>query len=127
MNLTPANPDDQILGLPIDNASPQQSFPLSVKKMRPPHRVAHPPCSCICPNQAIEGLFGTLGFGKAYALGSSGRTGSLVLFCNNNINIEILGYSEYDIDAKVSTAGEDDWRLTSMERHRPMQGTRPRI
>jgi hypothetical protein len=33
------------------------------------------------------------------------------LFWKNDINIEVLGYIEYHIDAKVSIGGDIDWRL----------------
>jgi hypothetical protein len=58
------------------------------------------------------GLESTLGFDDAFAVSSSGRSGGLGIFWNNEIKIEILPYSQYHIDAFVTEVGGDPWRLT---------------
>lgn len=41
----------------------------------------------------VEGLKGTLGFDNAFAISSSGRSGGIGMFWNNEIKVEILPYS----------------------------------
>jgi hypothetical protein len=60
----------------------------------------------------VESLARSLGFDRSYAVSSSGRSGGLGLFWNNGINIEILPYSQYHIDAIVSSPTMEPWRLT---------------
>lgn len=48
----------------------------------------------------------SFGFSNSFAVGSSGRSGGLV------IKLEILGYSKYHIDASVGELGPAPWRLT---------------
>lgn len=60
----------------------------------------------------LEGLESTLGFDDAFAVSSSGRSGGLGIFWNNEIKIKILPYSQYHIDAIVTEVGGDPWRLT---------------
>lgn len=60
----------------------------------------------------VKSLSGTLGYDNSYAVGSSGRSGGLGLFWNNSIKLEVLGYSQYHIDAKVSIRDNEEWRLT---------------
>jgi hypothetical protein len=42
---------------------------------------------------------------KSFAINSSGRSGGLGLFWNNEIKIEVLPYSQYHLDAIVSEQG----------------------
>ena len=49
----------------------------------------------------VEGLARTLCFDKGFAVSSSGRSGGMGMFWNNNTAIEILPYSQYHIDAVV--------------------------
>lgn len=56
----------------------------------------------------VEGLAGTLGFDKGYAVSSNDRSGGIRMFWNNDINVDVFGYSEYNIDAKISIQGHDD-------------------
>jgi hypothetical protein len=60
----------------------------------------------------VEGLAGTLGYDHAFVVGSDGRSGGLRIFWNNNTTLDILGYSEYHIDASIEGNVETPWRLT---------------
>ena len=60
----------------------------------------------------VEGLKTTLGFDNSFAVSSSGRSGGLGIFWNNEIKLEFLPYSQYHIDAIVTEAGCEPWRLT---------------
>jgi hypothetical protein len=77
-----------------------------------------PSIFCILETQIskarAESLAGTLGYDRAYAVGSSGRSGGLCLFWNNEIKVDILGYSQYHIDASIQGIGDSTWRLTSV-------------
>ena len=59
-----------------------------------------------------EKIAGTIGYDNAFGVDPTGRSGGLCIFWNNEINIDILGYSCYHIDVKVSDLGGDPWRLT---------------
>lgn len=59
-----------------------------------------------------EALGSSIGYDSSFAIGSSGRSGGLVLFWNKEIKLEILGYSCYHIDAKVEGLGSTEWRVT---------------
>ena len=66
-----------------------------------------------------------MGYDKAYAVDSRGRSGVLGLFWNNEINVEVLGYSDYHLDVSVEEAGLEKWRLTVCTgRLKPTFGTR---
>jgi exonuclease III len=60
----------------------------------------------------VEGLARTLGFDNSFAVSSQGRSGGLGLFWNNEINLEVLPYSQYHIDAIISSPTMEQWRLT---------------
>jgi hypothetical protein len=60
----------------------------------------------------VENLASTLGYDNAFAVSSSGRSGGLGIYWNNEIKIDILPYSQYHIDAVVTPSGSDQWRLT---------------
>ena len=64
------------------------------------------------PKIRVEGLARSLGFDFAFAVNSSGRSGGLAIFWNKDINIEILPYSQYHIDAIVSSPTVEPWCLT---------------
>lgn len=49
----------------------------------------------------VENLADILGYDNAYAVSSYGISGGLGLFCNNEVQVEILGYLQYHIHAKV--------------------------
>jgi exonuclease III len=64
------------------------------------------------PNNRVEGLARSLGFPNVFVVKSSGRSGSLEIFWNSEIKVEILPYSQYHIDAIVYSSSMDPWRLT---------------
>jgi hypothetical protein len=49
----------------------------------------------------IEKLASTLGFHFCFGVGSSGRSGGLGVFCNIGINLDVTGFSEYHIGARI--------------------------
>ena len=55
----------------------------------------------------VEGLARRLGYDKSFAVSSSGRSGGLGMFWNNNIKVEILPYSQYHLDT-IITEGDAD-------------------
>ncbi|XP_073362503.1 uncharacterized protein [Aegilops tauschii subsp. strangulata] len=57
-------------------------------------------------------MVGTLGFNKSFAVGSSGRSGGLGIFWNEEIKLEIIGYSEYHIDVMVNELTPTKTRIT---------------
>jgi hypothetical protein len=60
----------------------------------------------------VEGLSRTLGYDKAFAVSSSGRSGGLGIYWNNETHIEILPFSQYHIDVIVTENGCEPWRFT---------------
>ena len=64
-----------------------------------------PSILCILETQLegsrVEQLAEGLGFNKSYAVSSSGRSGGLCIFWNDEIKVQVLGYSRYHIDALV--------------------------
>jgi hypothetical protein len=48
----------------------------------------------------VEQLKVTLGFDFSFVVSSTGRSGGLGIFWRNNINLQILPYSQYHIDAE---------------------------
>jgi hypothetical protein len=60
----------------------------------------------------VESLSRTLRFDKAFAISSSGRSGGLGVFWNNEMKIDILPYSQYHLDEVVTEQGKEPWRLT---------------
>jgi exonuclease III len=60
----------------------------------------------------VESLAGTLGYDNVFAVSSTGRSGGLAIFWNNEIKIDILPYSQHHIDAVVFTVDAEPWRLT---------------
>jgi hypothetical protein len=43
-----------------------------------------------------------LGYDNCFAIGSSGHSGGLGIYQNNEINVEFLLYSQYHIDARIT-------------------------
>ena len=88
----------------------------TVRELRDLAKQFAPTVLCVVETQIsatrVEGLASTLGFDNGYAVSSNGRSGGIGMFWNNEINLEILGYSEYHLDAKVSMANIPYWRLT---------------
>ena len=74
----------------------------TVRELREFAKKFAPTLLCIVETQLegsrVEVLAGTLGYDKSYAVSSRGRNGGIGLFWNNEINIEILGYSDYHLD-----------------------------
>jgi hypothetical protein len=60
----------------------------------------------------VESLEGTLGYDNAFAVSSTGRSGGLGIFWNNEIKIDLLPYSQYHIDVVVFPPSAEPWRLT---------------
>ena len=60
----------------------------------------------------VEGLKKNLGYDNLFAVSSSGRSGGLGIVWNNEINLVLLPYSQYHIDAIVTEGSNDPWRLT---------------
>jgi ribonuclease HI len=75
-----------------------------------------PSILCILETQInkdrVEGLSGSIGFDNGYAIDSSGRSGGIGVFWNNEIKLNCLGYSKYHIDFSVDDLGSVPWRLT---------------
>ena len=59
-----------------------------------------------------ENLKSTLGYDCSFAVDASGRSGGLAILWNNEIKVEILGFSKYHIDGKVLGVGDQPWRLS---------------
>jgi hypothetical protein len=53
-----------------------------------------------------------LGFDAAFAVDRIGRSGGLALLWRNNINCQIINYSQNFINAEVNTEGATPWRFT---------------
>lgn len=87
-----------------------------VKELHELVKIVAPTVLCIQETQVhraqVEGLKSTLGFDNAFAVSSSGRSGGLGLFWNNNTRVEILPYSQYHIDSIIFGNGGEPWRLT---------------
>jgi exonuclease III len=93
----------------LDNAA-------TIKELCDLAKMVAPTVLCVLETQVhrawVEGLKTTLGFDNAFAVSSSGRSGSLGIFWNNNTRVEILPYSQYHIDTIITESGDDPWRLT---------------
>ncbi|KAG2627843.1 hypothetical protein PVAP13_3KG264155 [Panicum virgatum] len=90
----------------------------TVKELRDMAKNYAPTVLCVLETQVhkarVEGLKSTLGYANAFAISSSGRSSGLGLFWNNEIKLEILPNSQYHIDAIVTEASGNKWRLTSV-------------
>jgi exonuclease III len=78
----------------------------------------YPSILCIQETQIsrtrVEALASTFGFDNAFAVDTDGRSGGLGIYWNNDISIDVLGYSQYHIDVSVSRIGEIPCRHTSV-------------
>ena len=87
-----------------------------VRELRDLARNFAPTLLCIVETQIdrsrVESLAATFGYDNAYAGDSEGRSGGIGLFWNNEIKIDILGYSRYHLDVSVQEENHDAWRLT---------------
>ena len=90
--------------------------PATVRELRDLTRQFAPSIACIVETQLegsrVENLAGTLGYSKKFAVSGSGRSGGLCIFWNEEIKLEILGYSEYHIDVSVEEMVEVKTRVT---------------
>ena len=88
----------------------------TVQELREFAKKFAPTLLCIVETQIegsrVENLANTLGYDNAYAVDSQGRSGGLCLFWNNEIKIEVLGYSCYHLDVSVEEPGQEIWRMT---------------
>src|SRR4051812_44588538 len=78
----------------------------TVHELRTLARQFSPSILCILETQLegsrVEQLAEGLCFNKSFAVSSSGRSGGLcIFFWNDEIKVEIIGYSRYHIDALV--------------------------
>jgi exonuclease III len=78
----------------------------TVRELRDLVKRFTPSILCVVETQmhrsSVESLTRSLGFNKSFAVSSSGRSGGLGLFWNNEIKIEVLPYSQYHLDVIVS-------------------------
>jgi exonuclease III len=58
----------------------------------------------------VKSLVSSLSFDQSFEVDSSTRSGGLGIYWNNEINIVILGYSQYHIDVSIVGIGENPWR-----------------
>lgn len=74
-----------------------------------------PSILCILETQVertrVESLAGSLGFNNSFAVSSSGRSGGLGIFWNDEIKVEVNGYSQYHIDVLVDDLMDTRIRL----------------
>lgn len=88
----------------------------TIRELREIAKKFAPTLLCIIETQIdkarVENLASSVGYDKAFAVSSVGRSGGIGLFWNNNLDIEILGYSVYHLDCGIRETGFDPWRLT---------------
>lgn len=75
-----------------------------------------PSVLCVLETQVqsvrARNLSHSFGFDNCYAVSSDGRSGGLAMYWNNNLGMELIHFSQYHIDMKVSETGKEKWRLT---------------
>ena len=80
--------------------------PATVRELRDLMRQFAPSVLCILETQIegrrVENLVGSLEFNKCFVVSSSGRSGGLGIFWNEEKNLEIVGYSQYHIDTLIN-------------------------
>jgi hypothetical protein len=54
----------------------------------------------------------SLGFDNSFVVSSTHRSDDLEIFWNNDINVSLLPYSQYHIDAIITKGNSPPWRLT---------------
>ena len=83
----------------------------TVREIRDLKRRFNPTIFCVLETQVhkarVEGLASTLGYDHSFAISSSGRSGGIGLFWTNEIKIDILPYSQYHLDVKITEAERD--------------------
>ena len=69
----------------------------TIKELRELAKDVAPSVVCVLETRVhktrVEGLKQTLGFDNSFAVSSSGRSGGLGIFWNNNIRVTLLPYS----------------------------------
>jgi hypothetical protein len=60
----------------------------------------------------VEDLARMLGYDRSFAVSSTGRSGGLGVFWNNETTIQILPFLQYHIDDVITEAGSTPWRFT---------------
>ena len=88
----------------------------TVRELHTLARQFAPSILCILETQLegsrVEQLAEGLGFNKSFAVSSSGRSGGLCIFWNDEIKVQILGYSRYHIDALVDNMVDIQVRIS---------------
>ena len=71
--------------------------PMTVRELRDLTKQFAPSVLCILETQIegsrVKNMDGSLGFNKSFDVSSSGRSGGLGVFWNEEKNLEIIGYS----------------------------------
>ena len=79
--------------------------PATVREVRELTNKFAPAVLCLLETQIqkarAELLALSFGYKNSHAVGSSGRSGGLVIFWNDDINLEVMGSSKYFVDAKI--------------------------
>ena len=69
--------------------------PATINELRTLTKRFAPSIVCIVETQIegsrVENMVGTLGFNKSFAVSSSGRSGGLCIFWNDEIKVEVIG------------------------------------
>ena len=91
---------------------------VTIKELRSLTKEVVPLVVCVLETQVskerVEGLKSSFGFDKSFAVSSTGCSGGLGIFWNNNVSVQILPYSRYHIDVIISEGNSDPWRLTAV-------------
>ena len=90
--------------------------PATVRELRDLTRQLAPSVLCIVETQIegsrVENLAGSLGFTNSFAVNSSGRSGGLGVFWNDEIKLVVDGYSKYHINVVVDDLAQIKTRVT---------------
>lgn len=90
----------------------------TVRELRRLARRERPDFLCIVEThvskERVEALPTALGYDRCYALKSTGRSGGLGVFWNDDFRVSLICFSQYHIDLKVKPRDEEEWRLTSI-------------
>ena len=85
--------------------------PVTVRELRELTKQFVPSIVCIVETQLegsrVENLAETLGYNKGFVVSRSRTSGGLGVFWNDSIKVEIIGYSEYHVDANVSGPNQE--------------------
>ena len=90
--------------------------PATVQELRDLTRQFASSVLCILETQIegsrVESIAGSLGYNKSYAVSSSRRSGGLGIFWNDEIRLEVVGYSRYHIDVVMDELVDSKTRVT---------------